>query len=88
LAEFTDLRDALNERGLTADALAAISAEALARIEAAVASGRTDPVPVLSERARMRLEKEEAVAAAVEEAAREEEALAAADALLCGGREC
>ena len=89
LSEFTDLRDALNERGLTPDLLASIATDAVARIEAIVASGRTHPVAVLSERARLRLEKEEAVAAAVAEAAREEEALAEADALLCaGGREC
>jgi tRNA-dihydrouridine synthase 1 len=74
LSEFTDLRDALGAAHLDGPALDAIAAQAVARIRAA---GRDHPVPVLSARVLARLAREEAVAAAKEEAAREEAALAA-----------
>lgn len=80
LAEFTDLRDALNAHGLTPANVAAVAGEAEARINAIVAAGRTSPRPALSEKARARKEREEAVAAAIEEADREAAALAEAAA--------
>jgi tRNA-dihydrouridine synthase 1 len=83
LSEFTDLRDALNAPGLTPGKLRTVATDALARIQAAAATGRTAPIPKLSERALARAAREAAVAAAVEEAAREEAALRAADAVAC-----
>jgi tRNA-dihydrouridine synthase 1 len=73
LAEFTDLRDALNQHDLGGADLDRIAAECVSRIRAC---GRSTPIPALSPRALARLAREEAVAAAVAEAAREEEALA------------
>jgi len=72
LAEHVDLRDALH-RG-RADP-ASVRALALTLRERVAASGRSHPVPVLTERARARAAAEAARAGAIEEQAREAELL-------------
>jgi len=81
LAEFTDLRDALNncskEKPLTLAGVAAICDAARARIAEACAQGRRAPLPRKGERAVAREAAEAAKAAAIAEQAREEQALQA-----------
>ncbi len=82
MAEFTDLRDRLNNTAHGAAALsladvASICADARDRIAHACANGRRAPVPKKGERALAREAAEAAKAAAIEEQAREEAAVAA-----------
>ncbi|GAX81381.1 hypothetical protein CEUSTIGMA_g8812.t1 [Chlamydomonas eustigma] len=77
LSEHHDLRDKVNCGGLSLQGLIDEVVKVLdVRIKE---SGRTYPVPKLSERALKRLEKEAAIKAAIEEQKREEEAVAALD---------
>jgi len=85
LQEHTDLRDVLNNfRELTLDKLLDMSTEMKKRIQEC---GRDHPVPKLSARQLARLEKEQALARAMEEQKREEEAVMALDPRDAPGRE-
>lgn len=81
LAEHHDLRDLVNNAGLSIQGLIDKVVDVLE--ERIKACGRTEPVPKLTERAAMRLEqeKEAAVRAAVEEQEREERRLKALDGI-------
>uniref|UniRef100_A0A061S1R0 tRNA-dihydrouridine(16/17) synthase [NAD(P)(+)] n=1 Tax=Tetraselmis sp. GSL018 TaxID=582737 RepID=A0A061S1R0_9CHLO len=79
LQEHTDLRDVVNNfRELTLERLRDVAEEMKSRI---LASGRDHPIPKLSERQIARMQREAAMAAAIEEQTREEEAVSA---LECG----
>ena len=84
--EHHDLRDKLNAGGKKdprADfaRVKAVAAEMLERVQATVAAGRTAPIPKLSEKKRLKLEKEAARQAAIAEQEREQQGL---DALARG----
>ena len=68
LQEHTDLRDTLNEQ-LDVEKLRSLTKELQTRIES---SGRTQPIPRLSDRALLRLEKERAKRQRVEEQLKED----------------
>lgn len=68
LQEHTDLRDTLNEQ-LDLEKLRSLTKELQRRIED---SGRTTPVPKLSDRALLRLEKERAKRQRIEEQLKED----------------
>lgn len=72
LQEFTDLRDRLNDHRLDVPKIRAIAMEMIDRIQVC---GRTKPIPKLSDRARLRLERDAAVAQARLEQQREAAAL-------------
>jgi hypothetical protein len=78
LSEYHDLRDIVNRGGLSAQGLLDQVVEVLdARVKE---SGRTEPVPKLTDRQAKRMEQEAAKQAAIEEQEREAAALAALDA--------
>lgn len=75
LAEFIDLREALNSRASppSLDMLAAVSESISCRILSVVESGRWRPIPVLSERVLARMERESAQRIAIDQQNKEDE---------------